>query len=248
MAERSGGFGIAVAGLSLGAGLVAGSWLLGAALVDAQAAARTVTVKGLSERIVMADTANWRVPFRALGKTQLEALAGAVRARDAIFELGRDGGLAPETMSVEPFMVSIERDYIRAPDGGQIERLRYVAKGAVRMRSNQPDQIEALTQRTVELLDQGVFLGSDDYGGVSSAIYSFTGLNEIKPDMIAEATKNARAAASQFAEDSGSAVGRILNARQGAVQITAADGDYAESAEQRKIVRLVSTVDYELVD
>lgn len=248
MAGSNGGFGIAFAGLSIGAGAALGAWLIGAALIDARAPARIVTVKGLSERIVNADTATWRAPFRGFGETQQQAIAEAVRARDAVLALGRDGGLPAEAMSVEPFAVTIERVYLQAPGGGQEEKIRYVATGAVRMRSAETGLIEALTQRTAELLDRGVMLGGDDYSGVSRAVYIFSGLNDIKPDMIAEATKNARAAADQFAEDSGSTVGRIVNARQGAVEIVAADGDYDERSEQRKIVRLVSTVDYELVD
>lgn len=247
MAERGNGLGTAFAGLMLGLGVTAGAWLIGQALIDARAPARVVTVKGLSERIVTADTATWRAPFRGLGETQKQAIEAAISARDAVLALGRDGGLPPEAMSVEPFSMTVERSYLRAANGEQQEKLSYVATGAVRMRSHDPSQIEALTQRTAELLDRGVLLGGD-YSGVSQPVYAFTGLNDIKPDMIAEATKNARAAAVQFAEDSGSTVGRIVNARQGAVEIVAADGDYDERGELRKLVRLVSTVDYELVD
>lgn len=247
MAERSGGLGTAFAGLALGAGVAVGAWFMGGALIQAQAPERLVTVKGLSERVMMADSANWRVPFRGLGDTQKEAIEAAVYARDMVVELGRDGGLAPEMMSVEPFSVTLERNYLRTATGEQEEMIRYTATGAVRMRSADTELIEALTQRTAELLDRGVLLG-EGYSSIARPVYAFTGLNEIKPEMIAEATRNARAGADQFAEDSGSQVGRIVKANQGAVQIVAADGDYDERAERRKLVRLVSTVVYELVD
>ncbi|MFV0473554.1 MAG: SIMPL domain-containing protein [Pikeienuella sp.] len=248
MSERSGGWGVAFAGLCLGAGLAFGAWTIGSAMAELRSPPRIVTVKGLSERIVEADTATWRAPFRGLGDTQEQAISAAISARDAVLTLGRDGGLTPEAMSVEPFSMKVERYYVQSVNGGQEERMRYIATGAVRMRSSEPDLVARLAERTAELLDRGVLLGGDDYSGVSGPVYIFSGLNGIKPDMIAEATKNARAAADQFANDSGSSVGRIINARQGAVEIVAADGEYDERTERRKLVRLVSTVDYELVD
>ena len=55
--------------------------------------------------------------------------------------------------------------------------------------------------------------------------YTFTKLNDIKPEMVAEATKDARAAAEQFAKDSGADVGGIKDATQGYFSIDARDGD-----------------------
>jgi len=90
----------------------------------------------------------------------------------------------------------------------------------------------------------------------------FNGLNALKPDMITEATKNARASADRFAADSGSQVGSIRSANQGVFSISAADagsgmapgeegggGGQAENpdASIMKKVRVVSTVDYYLV-
>ena len=66
------------------------------------------------------------------------------------------------------------------------------------------------------------------------------GLNDIKPEMIAEATKNARLAAEQFARDSGSKVGKIKNATQGLFSIDNA----AAGLEEKKKVRVVTTVEY----
>ncbi|QIE55261.1 SIMPL domain-containing protein [Pikeienuella piscinae] len=248
MAGKLTGAGMAVAGLCLGVGAAVGGWLLGAALVESRAPARQVTVKGLAERVVEADAAVWRAPFRGVGATRDAAIDEAMRARDAVLDLGRDGGLPAEAMSVEPFALSIERTFLQKPGGGQEEKQRFVAAGAVRMRSDDAGLIEGLTGRTAELLDRGVLLGGDDYSGAARPVYTFTGLNEIKPEMIAEATRNARESAQRFAADSGSAVGRIITANQGVVAIFAADGDYDERSERRKRIRVVSTINYELVD
>jgi hypothetical protein len=96
--------------------------------------------------------------------------------------------------------------------------------------------------RAAELVRQGIVLASDDYENRPE--YLFTGLNSIKPAMIEEATKNARLAAEKFARDSGSRVGSIRNARQGLFTIT----DRDRNTPYRKIVRVVTTIDYFLLD
>lgn len=240
--------GIAIAGMSLSIGIAGAAWLVGEAAISATSSARLVSVKGLSERVVEADQASWRLPFRGQGGDRETAINDAIAARDAALALGRSGGLPAEAMMVEPFALTVERSYVQVGGGVQEERLRYVASGAVRMRSTDVAAIEALTGRSSELLDQGVLLGASDYGDMPRAVFSYTGFNQIKPDMIAEATQNARAAARQFAADSGSRVGRIASANQGVVQILAADGDYDERSERRKLIRIVSSIEYELTD
>jgi len=105
----------------------------------------------------------------------------------------------------------------------------------------------------MQLLQKGVVLSSNPG---QRLIYKFTGLNSIKPDMITEATRNARAAADRFASDSGSKVGSIRQANQGVFSIVAADqgGDTSEpgfsgsnpDASLMKTVRVVTTVEYYL--
>ena len=78
--------------------------------------------------------------------------------------------------------------------------------------------------------------------------YSFTKLNDIKPQMVAAATKDARAAAEQFAKDSGADVGGIKSATQGYFSIDARDGEGGEGGSDTpyKKVRVVTTVDFYL--
>ena len=93
--------------------------------------------------------------------------------------------------------------------------------------------------RLVELGAEGIVLGSEQG---AQPQFLFTKLNEIKPSMLEEATRNARASATKFAEDSGSRLGSIRRASQGQFSI----GDRDASTPHIKKVRVVSTIDYYL--
>jgi len=100
-------------------------------------------------------------------------------------------------------------------------------------------------ENVAELLSAGVALqsGGPYQGGPT---YLFTRLNDLKPEMIAEATARAREAAAQFAVDSGAALGGIRRANQGLFQILGRDDVTSLREEQQihKVVRVVSTIEY----
>lgn len=103
------------------------------------------------------------------------------------------------------------------------------------------------SQRDGDLVANGVVLSAE--GQAAGPVYVFTGLNAIKPDMIARATRDARAAGEQFAADSGRRLGQIRSASEGLFQILprdAAPGE-TESRQINKTVRVVSTIEYALV-
>jgi hypothetical protein len=129
----------------------------------------------------------------------------------------------------------------------------------VTVQSKDVDKISKAGQKTAELVQAGIVVGGGNgQGGIR---YEFTGLNALKPDMITEATRNARASADRFAADSGSQVGSIRSASQGVFSISATDGADGgvvaqdeggtgmpnSDASMMKKVRVVSTVDYYLV-
>jgi hypothetical protein len=124
---------------------------------------------------------------------------------------------------------------------GEEEPFRYSAQATVLVRSSDVETVRTAMERSLELQGRGVAVARN-YESQSQFIY--TALNEIKPEMIAEATRNAREAARQFAEDSGSEVGKIMRATQGLFTIE----DVDSSMPHRKIVRVVTTVDFLLTD
>ena len=139
--------------------------------------------------------------------------------------------------------------------GSNRAAMRYIVEQTITVHTSRVDQVAAAAQQTAQLLQKGIVINSTQGPGLA---YKFTGLNSIKPDMITEATRNARAAADRFASDSGSHVGAIRQANQGVFSIVAADAggggnEYGgpgmgPDSSLMKTVRVVTTVDYYLED
>ena len=116
------------------------------------------------------------------------------------------------------------------------------ARQAVTVYTDKIDGVRAALSEISELGKAGIVIAGDSYDNRTQ--YFFTKLNEIKPDMVEEATRNAREVAEKFARDSDSSVGKIKRATQG--QFSIADRD--QNNPHIKKVRVVSTVVYYLAD
>lgn len=119
---------------------------------------------------------------------------------------------------------------------------RYTATQTVTVYSKQVDQVRSVMSELSALGKQGIVLVGNNYE--SQTEYIYTQLNDIKPQMIEEATRNAREAATKFAEDSQSVLGKIRQASQGQFSISARDKNNPHIMK----VRVVSTVEYYLSD
>lgn len=233
-----------LAALVLAAGLVGTGWLVGDG-VSRRGADRWVTVKGISEREVRADLALWPLRFVATGDDLPRVQQQSRTDADAVRRFLTGAGLPAEAIEVQG--VEVTDVLANAYRSGPIES-RFIVAQTLMVRSTDVDRVAAVSQRVGELVDAGVVLSSE--GGGGGPYYLFTQLNDVKPAMIAEATKRAREGAEQFAADSGSRVGGIRRANQGLFQILARD-DVPGTSEPRQIaktVRVVSTVDYLLED
>ena len=235
--------------LVLAAGIAAAGWLVGNGFAQARAGDRYVSVKGVSEREVRADLAIWPLRLNVASDDLVKAHADLQRSVEKIREfLGRHG-LDPASAQVQAFSVhDANADQYRSV---RAAGSRFVINETLVVRSTEPDKIAAATEKVGELVEAGVVLssGGDDYRS-SGATYIYSGLNAIKPEMIAEATARAREGAEQFAHDSGSRVGAIRRASQGTFEILPRDRlpGASEDSQLAKTVRVVSTIDYLLED
>ena len=246
MTGMAGGIARLLGALAIAGGVAAGGWFVGAGFVESRLGARSVTVKGLAERDVRADLAIWPLRFVANGNDLAAVRDKIVADEAAVRKFVADGALEDATVTVTGFEVTDALAQIYR--SGPVES-RFVMAETLVVRSGDVDGVATLAQRVGELVSGGVVLSSDG-GPAGGPVYLFTGLNAAKPEMVAEATRNARESAEQFAKDSGSALGGIRSASQGVFQILARDEapGLMEPNQIAKRLRVVSTVEYFLAD
>lgn len=242
---------IVVLGFLLAMGLIVGGWVLGRQIKATRLSDRYVTVKGLVERKVKSDLAVWPLSSKEAGDDLAAVYAKTETDKKTILEFLEQQGIQPS--EIELGVVRVVDTQANEFGGGNRAPRRYIVEQQITVRTPRVDQVAVAAQKTMQLLQKGVLLSSNPGQGVT---YKFTGLNSIKPDMITEATRNARAAADRFASDSGSKVGSIRQANQGVFSIVAADqgSDTSEpgfsnsspDSSLMKTVRIVTTVEYYL--
>ncbi|MBO4830607.1 MULTISPECIES: SIMPL domain-containing protein [Fibrobacter] len=223
---------LAIAILGLGA-------FLYCAMMHTKDRERIVSVKGLSERVVKADFVIWPIVYKELGN-DLSAIYETVQTKNATLEkFLRDNGIDESEISRSSTDIVDAQSELYNNDR---RAFRYVATVVLTVASKDVDKVRKLMGRQGELLKQGIAFSEGDYR--YRKVYSFNGLNEIKPEMIDEANKNARVTAEKFALDSDSKLGKIKTATQGQFSIE----DRDENTPYIKKVRVVTSVQYFLED
>lgn len=231
---------VIVLGLSLIIGLSSLGYLLGDAAIRYKEYERTVTVKGLSEREFNADVVIWPIQFSA-ASNDLEELYRAIDiSTQKIQSFLVEAGVPSNEIS---FAAPAITDKSAQQYGNQAKaEFRYTASPTVTVYSSNIEAVRAVMGKMSTLGKQGIVFTGGNYQ--SRTDYIFTRLNEVKPEMIEEATRKAREVAEKFASDSKSSLGKIKKASQGQFSISARD----KNNPHIKKVRVVSTVAYYLSD
>ena len=229
-----------VSGVFFIVGMAVLGWFLGNAVTKFKGFERTVTVKGLAEREYPADIVIWPIQFTE-ANNDLQRLYGAIenstsRIRSYLQSKGIDSS---EITIASPAITDMQAQ--RYGGSGQTS-FRYNAVQTVTVYSKNIEAVRAVMGDLSQLGKQGIVITGGDYQ--SRTEYLFTRLNDIKPEMIEEATKQARVVALKFAEDSQSKLGKIKRAYQGQFSISPRD----KNNPHIQRVRVVSTIEYYLSD
>jgi uncharacterized protein len=228
----------AILGGLLLVGFLGLGYLLSSSIIDIKQMERTVEVKGLSEREVPADIAIWPISF-SMADNELSNLYQSIQDKNGkvVAFLKAQGFTDGEiTISAPSVVDKLAREY----DSSYGAKFRYSASSTITLYTNQVDKARESMIKVVDLGREGIAIAGDSY----STHFIYSKLNDIKPAMIEEATKNARQAADKFAKDSDSSLGKIKRANQGTFSIENRDSSTAHI----KKVRVVSTVEYYLSD
>ncbi len=227
---------VLVPALCLAMGLGIGGYFIGHGIANRNDSARSISVKGLSEREVAASVAIWTLSYGAGGNDLAEINQRLATSTKEVVNFLKSSGFDEKDIAVQPPNVrdlSLEERDIDA----QPLTTRYRANQSVLLRTSKVDQVKPAVSAVSRLIAAGVELS-----GRNDPEYFFDKLNEIKPDMIAEATKNAKIAAEQFSRDASTKLGGLRSASQGWFQVESRD----IATPERKIVRVVVEVDFEV--
>lgn len=198
---------------------------------------RVVSVRGLAEKEVQADRVIWPLAYKTVGDDLGSVYRDISSANKKIQTfLIKNGIKASDITNGAPQVNDLWTNEYR----DNVNRQRYNATSVTTVSSSDVAMVRALMTRTGELLSQGIAIAPNDYNYPIQ--FDFTSLNKIKPQMIEQATKNAREAAEKFAKDSESKLGKIKSAQQGLFSIE----DRDSNTPYIKEVRVVTTVDYYL--
>jgi hypothetical protein len=229
-----------ILGVFVFAGLSALGYLLGEAAIEYKQYDRSVTVKGLSEREFEADIVIWPIQFTA-AENDLESLYGSIEQSTVKTQafLNKNGiGREEITFSAPAITDKSAQQY----GNNAKPEFRYTAVQTITVYSKNIAAVRSVMGSLSELGKQGIVFSGDNYQ--SQTEYIFTRLNEVKPEMIEEATRKAREVAEKFASDSNSTLGKIKKASQGQFSISERD----KNNPHIKNIRVVSTIEYYLSD
>ncbi|MEJ2200274.1 MAG: SIMPL domain-containing protein [Desulfuromonadaceae bacterium] len=230
----------AILGAFIAIGLFLVGFLVSSTAIKVKNMDRVVTVKGLAEREVEANIAIWPIKFSEANNDLGKLYSEIERKSDTIQKYLINQGFTENEITVSQPSI-IDRQAQDYQDASKI-KFRFIAATTITVYTDKVALVRESKRKIVELVKEGIAISGQDYQNKTE--FLFTELNRIKPEMIEEATNNAREVALKFATDSKSTLGKIRKASQGQFSIN----DRDTSTQYIKKVRVVSTIEYYLSD
>lgn len=222
----------------LALGITIGAFLLQIGIDHYVARERIVTVKGLATKEVKANEITWPISYQLMGNSIQELYTKIESLNKTITQFLNSNGIdSNEIAFAAPKIEDTQANYY----GNKLPTYRYKISAVITVSSKRVDLVRKIIAKQTELLKKGIPINSGN-NYENRIEYKYTKLNEVKPTMIKEATRNARKSAEQFAEDSHSKLGKIRTANQGQFSIYNRD-NYTPYI---KTIRVVSTIQYYL--
>ena len=216
-------------------GIICLGWFLKAGIDDFANKDRKVTVKGLAEREVPADKVTWSIGTKVTGNDLPMLYEGINLQTDKIKRFLKQNGLDEKEVTVNPPSIS---DLEAREWGDNNKNFRYIVSTTITVATGKVEEVKKAIFQQAELLKQGVAIENSD------AQYEYASFQQMKPEMMAEAIKNAQKTAEQFAEASNARLGEIQTAGQGQFEIDNRD----QNTPYIKKLRVVTTITYSLKD
>lgn len=205
-----------VAGLVLAAALVV-STVLGTTAWMKIRNSKFISVKGSARKNIKSDLAIWTGNFATEAETLSDAQRALKEARGKVEKFLNDSGMTNyvfDSVAIEEKSARIESQ-TEGHRTFEDKTVGYRLKQAFQARTEDVYRIAQLNADSVLLVDEGVLLSTD------KPKYIYTKVAEEKIEMLADATKDARARAERIATQGGDAhLTRLHSAEMGVFQIT----------------------------
>lgn len=227
------------------------SFIVGRGIQRFRTEDRSINVRGFSEREVKSDLAVWIIQSRIASNDLTTGSQEIEATKNKIIAFLKQNQIKEEEIIIEGITVT-DKKAQEYDNYQQNIAFRYLITQNFQIRSNNVDLIQKVSRMTGELLQVGVFISNSNYGNPLQ--FYFTKLNDIKPEMLIEATQNARKAAEQFANENDASLGRLKKANQGlftivdrTASLSGGEGGYAGSSNDLfKKVRVVISTEYSI--
>lgn len=226
----------------LAAGIAIAGFFVSQTIYNAKVALNTAEAKGLAERRAKADRANWEILFTVSGNKREDLpklYEKAEQHQQTITDVLVQGGFSAD--EIKQGVIDYRYQEFRN-DKQQLVDQSHKLIGDISVETDKVELVGRVRSKVNKLIAQGIAIEN------RPPAYRFTKLNEIKPEMLREATKNARIAANEFAINAGVNVGGIRSARQGSFYVIDAGEEYGDTAKLEKDVRVVTTITFYLTD
>jgi uncharacterized protein len=233
---------LTIAALLMSIGIAASGFFVSQTLYRSKVALNTAEVKGLAERRVQADTAYWTILYTVDGKRKSDISTLYKKSeidQNMIIDFLKTSGFGDE--EIRPGVINYFKEEFRN-DNQEVVEEKHSLVGKIEVQTQKVNLVAKVRAKLNKLIAQGLSIENQ------SPAYHFTKLNEIKPEMLKEATKNARLAANEFAVNAGVNVGGIRSARQGGFVIRDVGESYGDTKKIEKDVRVVTNVTFFLTD
>lgn len=231
-----------ISALMVAIGIALAGYFVSQTIYNSNVGINTAAVKGLAERRVEADRAYWSVHYTVSGndKSKISELYETLEShQDQVIQLLKGSGFSDFELQLG--VIDYSQLEYRDDDQNLVEE-RFILVGSVEVETDQVQLVANARSQMNELIARGIDVSNNP------PAYYFTGLNEIKPDMLKEATTNARLAANEFAANAGVEVGGIRDALQGGFIIRDAGENYGDTRKIEKDVRVVTTITFYLTE
>lgn len=234
--------GFLVLGLFLAVGLIGGGYFIGQTMYNAKVAINVAESKGLAEKRVKADQADWKIQYSVAnsdGKDMSVLYKKAEEDQAKIIDLLTKLGFTNEEIQIGVIDYSYEE--FRDENQNLVDE-KHTLNGVIDIVTDKVDLVSQARAKVNKLIADGVSIVNH------VPRFTFTKLNDIKPEMLREATQNARLAANEFASSAGANVGGIQDAKQGAFSVTDVGSEYGDTEKLYKDVRVVTTISFYITD